>query len=176
MIPECVTVHHEAGNQGFEGVNEYHRQRWLKQFGTEFRSSLGYSIGYHWYWDKRKGWIQGRAEDEEGAHTLDGWNRKSVGVCLQGNYALEALPEDVKAILRAKVDEIRTRWDIPQTAVYGHKELQKSKLTECPAGLMEFVREYRGGDVRALQEQVIALSKKVIKLLVQLRDVLLKKP
>ena len=159
--PICVILHHEAGNNGFDSVNKYHRQKW------NFKSLRGFYAGYTWFLDKRRGWIQAREEDETGAHTI-GWNDKSVGICLQGDYSKEILLKDTKAILKTKVDEIRTRWNIPQTEVYGHKEKQLNKPTECPASLMDFVVEYRKGDKTIIQKQIIALSQKVVALLLKL--------
>ena len=159
MKPIAIIIHHEAGNNGFDSVNEYHRQKW------NFKSLRGFYAGYTWFLDKRRGWIHAREEDETGAHTI-GWNDKSVGICLHGDYSKEILPKNTKAILKTKVDEIRTRWNIPQTEVYGHKE-KATTGTQCPGSLMDFVVEYRGG-IQSLQKQVIELSKKVIELLKKL--------
>jgi len=163
----CVIIHHEAGNNGFASVNEYHRQKW------NFKSSRGFYAGYTWFLDKRRGWVQARAEDEEGAHTI-GWNSKSVGVCLQGDFSKEVLSAETKAILKTKIDEIRTRWNIPQSEVYGHKEKQVGKTTACPTSLMNFVREYRNGVVSVADSEIIELKKQQISLLKKMVELLQK--
>lgn len=162
--PIAIVVHHEAGNNGFGAVNEYHRTKW------NFRSTLGFYIGYQWYYDKQKGWIQGRAETEEGAHTLGGWNRKAVGVCVQGDYSKETLSGEVKKELWDKIEEIRKRWNIPQSEVFGHKELQLSKPTTCPVSLMFFVQSYRNTPNENIVdlERKVGKLQKIVKLLMQL--------
>src|SRR3990167_10224054 len=119
MKPTKISVHTELGNNGFLGVNAYHRGKW-----PHFKSSLGYHIGYQWYWDKITGWHQGRREDEEGAHTV-GHNTDAIGVCLQGDHRYEKPNSEMKAILFAKLDDIRQRWNIDRKDVYGHGELQE---------------------------------------------------
>ena len=54
--PQWVIVHHtgptaydpkaDTSHHTFEDVNEYHRQKW------DFKSSLGYYIGYHYFIEK----------------------------------------------------------------------------------------------------------------------------
>lgn len=129
--PEVIVVHHEAGNQGFDGVNKMHKDKW------NFESELGYFIGYQWYFDKNRGWIQGRAEDEEGAHTLGGWNRKAIGICFQGNYEFESF--EYQEEFKKKIKDIRGRWgDLP---IKMHGELWDTK---CPGeNLKEFIKSFR---------------------------------
>lgn len=76
--PKADTSHHT-----FEQVNEWHRMDpnvWLGYY-----SSLGYSIGYHYFIDKEGKTTQGRAHTDEGAHTK-GHNRTSLGICVAGNF------------------------------------------------------------------------------------------
>ena len=161
--PIAVIVHHEAGNNGFVFVNQFHKDKW------NFKSSLGFYAGYQYYWDKNTGWHQARAEDETGAHTLDGWNTKSVGICMMGNYEREELTDEAKAQLRTKIDEVRARWGIPRHMVFGHFEKQPSKPTACPASIMEFVREYRQGNIlEELQRQVDELKQRLMELIKKL--------
>lgn len=195
MKPIAISIHHEAGNAGFAGVNNWHRKKWnvyktgvlkgqymsdvdARLFGT--LSTLGFYIGYQWYFDKAKGWIQGRAEDEEGAHTLDGWNKKAVGLCLQGYYGQETLDEETKKELWTKIEEIRNRWDIPQDMIKGHKELQLSKPTVCPASLMFFVQSYRNTKLKNVEElklkvKLLTRILKLIKQLAKLKNLLRRK-
>ena len=89
--PELLIIHHTGGtdanpledtsNQTFSGVNEWHRQKW------NFKSSLGYYIGYHYFIDKQGVVTQGRLDTDEGAHTV-GKNLVSLGICLAGNFDL----------------------------------------------------------------------------------------
>src|SRR3990167_2600728 len=62
--PRYIIIHHGAGPLNFEQVNEYHKNKW------GFRSSLGYYIGYQYFISYSGRVYQGRADNEEGAHTL----------------------------------------------------------------------------------------------------------
>lgn len=81
--PEYLIIHHTGGtdlepladtsHHTFEIVDSYHK-------------SLGWGkIGYHYFIDKAGNLTQGRKDNEEGAHTI-GYNTKSLGICLAGNF------------------------------------------------------------------------------------------
>lgn len=154
MKPEAVIIHHEGANNGFNSVNEYHKTRW-----PNFESSLGYWAGYQWFYNKRSGWIQAREEDEEGAHTLGGWNRKSIGVCFQGNYDEE--PFLFERELEEKIKDIRSRWgNLP---VKTHGELWS---TACPGkDLQRVVDAFRDREKVKLLKIIVGLYKKIIELM-----------
>ncbi len=123
--PEYLIIHHCGGsdsnplldtsNQTFEDVNEYHRQKW------DFKSSLGYYIGYHYFIEKDGKMTQGRADTDEGAHTI-GYNLKSLGICLAGNFDVtlptEAQIGSLKWILRDKT----TEYDISMSNIVPHRK------------------------------------------------------
>ena len=100
--PEYLIVHHTGGidsdpladtsHHTFEMVNAWHKHLW------NFRSTLGYYIGYHYFIDKEGKVTQGRADNEEGAHCI-GKNRSSIGICLAGNFdATDPTEKQVKSI------------------------------------------------------------------------------
>lgn len=119
-----IVVHHCGGTdsdpladtseQSFGVVNEYHRQKW------NFRSSLGYYIGYHYYIDKKGKVTQGRADTDEGAHTI-GMNTESIGICLAGNFDVTmptiAQIEALKSLVEKKMEE----YGIPMDKVVPHR-------------------------------------------------------
>jgi len=148
MKPEKIIVHHSASNNGFEVDNNWHKQRW-----PNFISLLGYHIGYQWYWDKEKGWIAGRSESEEGAHTLGGWNRKSIGICLQGNYNKELVTAEESLALSVKLDEIRKRWNLPTSAVEYHGELWPTSC--CGIFLKKEVVRYRNSTGEIQRKELV---------------------
>jgi uncharacterized small protein (DUF1192 family) len=88
--PIVVITHHVGGTDQspladssfatVKDVDEWHKARW-----PEFRSSLGYWVGYHYFIAKDGTVTQTRKHEEEGAHTL-GMNSKSIGVCFAGNF------------------------------------------------------------------------------------------
>lgn len=80
--PEVVITHHalSANHHTHEDVNQWHRERW-----PNFRSRMGYWVGYHYVINRDGTVVQTRHHDEEGAHCL-GMNRSSIGVCFMGNF------------------------------------------------------------------------------------------
>jgi N-acetylmuramoyl-L-alanine amidase len=98
--PEMVIVHHGGGDLDFNGVNEYHRQKW------GFRSSLGYYIGYQKFIEFDGTLYVGRMDSEEGAHTK-GYNRISVGICLQGNMENMKPTERQLKTLKEELDKYK---------------------------------------------------------------------
>ena len=105
--PEYLIIHHEASPvittaHRFSLVNIYHKQRF------NFISSLGYYVGYQYFIEKDGTVKQARADTDEGAHTI-GYNKKSIGICLAGNFSLE-LPsvkqrDALRSLLQGKVNE-----------------------------------------------------------------------
>lgn len=103
--PEYLIIHHTGGTDAnpladtshhtFEIVDDHHRRLW------NFRSSLGHFIGYHYFIDLSGKVTQGRADYDEGAHTR-GMNRKSIGICLAGNFDLADEPS------KAQVEALRS--------------------------------------------------------------------
>ena len=120
--PKNIIIHHEAGNAGFNAVNEYHRQKW------NFLSSLGFYIAYQYYIEKSGKIYQGRRDTEEGAHTR-GWNKNSIGICLQGNFDLEKPNPAQLTSLEGLLNRLKKDYNLKDGDIYGHRE--KSQ-TSCP--------------------------------------------
>src|SRR3972149_4996779 len=80
-----IVIHHTASGRDattLAMVDAWHKARW-----PEFKSSLGFWVGYHYLIGKD--WIkQTRADSEDGAHTY-GFNKDSIGVSLTGNFQTE---------------------------------------------------------------------------------------
>lgn len=115
-VPTKLIVHHTGGsdlnplqdssNFTFEQCDELHKNNPNVNLGHP--SSLGYYIGYHYFIDKTGKTTQGRADTDEGAHTI-GQNLSSIGICLAGNFDF-SLPTDaqinsLKALLLKKMTE-----------------------------------------------------------------------
>lgn len=108
--PKYIIVHHTGGSDAnplqdssgftFDQCNELHKQRF------NFVSSLGWYVGYQYFIDKYGTVKQGRADNEEGAHTI-GLNNSSIGICLAGNFdATMPTPAQITALtnlLKAKM-------------------------------------------------------------------------
>ena len=123
-VPQYLVIHHTGGidanpladssNQTFEIVDAYHKQLW------NFVSSLGHYIGYQYFIDKTGKLTQGRADTDEGAHTI-GYNLKSLGICLAGNF-------DATLPTQAQIDTLKTilsqkslQYSIPLEKIVPHR-------------------------------------------------------
>lgn len=124
-VPKYLIIHHTGGSDinplqdssgfTFEQCNEQHR------LSFNFKSSLNFYIGYQYYIDRFGTVKQGRADDEEGAHTI-GRNNESIGICLAGNFDL-TLPTDVqKAALTDLLKRLSTKWNIPLENIVPHRK------------------------------------------------------
>lgn len=123
--PQYLIVHHTGGTDAnpkedtshhtFEVVNEWHRQVF------NFKSSLGFYIGYHYFIDKTGKVTQGRKDTDEGAHTI-GKNLSSLGICLAGNFDVtKPTTEQVKA-LKALLKAKMTEYGVPLANVVPHRK------------------------------------------------------
>ena len=148
--PEAIIVHHEAGWAGLNGVNILHKQRF------NFRSSLGWYVGYQWYIDTMGKYTQTRADTEEGVHTLGGWNQKAIGICLMGNYET-AYPQQVQLdALDKLLGELQIKHDVPLEKIFYHGELWWTLC--CGKNLKPWVVNYRKFDTTYLQTKVLQLT------------------
>lgn len=123
--PQLLIIHHTGGTDAnpkedtshhtFEVVNEWHKKLW------NFKSSLGFYIGYHYFIDKSGKVTQGRADTDEGAHTV-GKNLTSLGICLAGNFDVtkptKEQVEALKTLLKAKL----TQYGLLKEAVVPHRK------------------------------------------------------
>lgn len=122
--PQYLIVHHTGGtdadpradtsNQKFEVVDDWHRQKW------NFKSSLGHYIGYQYFIDKTGKVTQGRADTEEGAHTI-GKNNSSIGICLAGNFDVTKPTQAQIDALKALLKEKMAQFNIPLANVVPHR-------------------------------------------------------
>lgn len=124
---DYIIVHHTGGtdknpledtsHHTFEIVNEYHKKKW------DFRSSLGFYIGYHYFIGKDGKVTQGRADNEEGAHTK-GQNHH-IGICLAGNFdATDPTQEQIIAA-RDLLERKTVEYNIPEENIVPHRAFAK---------------------------------------------------
>lgn len=147
-IPKWAIIHHcggsdanplmDSSNQTFEDVNAWHRENpntWLGRL-----SSLGYALGYTYFIDKTGKVTQGRADDEQSAHTK-GYNNNewdppenaSIGICLSGNFDFSMPSVEqinaLKLLLRSKM----TEYQIPIENIVPHR---KFAVKSCYGNLL----------------------------------------
>lgn len=116
--PKYLIVHHTGGtdtdpladtsNHTFAIVDEWHKQKgWGK-------------IGYHYFIDKQGVLTQGRADNEEGAHTI-GYNLQSLGICLAGNFDA-TMPTEAQIVTLRNLLAVKTKqYAIPLENIVPHR-------------------------------------------------------
>lgn len=98
-------------------------------------------IGYHFVIDPYGKVFQGRELKYQGAHAYGDNNIQNIGVCLIGNFDEERPTEAALTSLRKMLDEMRSDYKIPRSAVFTHKDL---KNTVCPGKyLAPWVAKYK---------------------------------
>jgi len=119
-----LIIHHTASSRDkttLRAINSWHKKRW-----PNFKSSLGYYIGYHYVIGKD--WIkQTRKWGEEGAHCYG--HNKGIGISLTGNFETEEPNEYQWTELKKLVVGLMAEFHLKEGDVYLHKELS---ATLCP--------------------------------------------
>lgn len=83
-------------------------------------------MGYNYFIAKDGTIYSGRDELQCGAHTQD-YNTSGMGICCEGDYTTETMPEAQKAALIELIKDIRKRYgNLP---IKGHRDLN---ATSCP--------------------------------------------
>lgn len=93
----------------------------------DWHKSKGWcGIGYHYFVDKTGEVYQGRPVEYIGAHAGNN-NGDSIGICFEGNFEIEEMPEAQKNAGRLLVETLKQRYSI--TKIQRHSEVN---ATACP--------------------------------------------
>lgn len=150
---EFIILHHAAASEAsVTTVHVWHINRgWA-------------GIGYHYYVRKDGSIYRGRPEDTIGAHT-EGYNSRSIGICAEGNFEVEAMPDVQKQAIIELLRELKQRY--PNVQIKRHKDFAN---TACPGrnypfndiieGVEKMVLKVgsRGEEVKKLQENLNRLG------------------
>ena len=113
---DYIVLHHVGANGSFtpEQIHAEHlRKGWR-------------GIGYNFY-VRRDGTIyRGREENAAGGHT-EGYNNASIGICFEGNFEVETMPDAQKKAGQELIAYLTTKY--PSAKVVRHKDLN---ATACP--------------------------------------------
>ena len=113
--PTKLVYHHTAiRNISPEDINKLHKNKGWK------------GIGYHYYIRKDGTIYKGREDDAEGSH-VKGYNKESIGICVEGNFEEEYLSDEQIESLKKLSLYICLKYNIKD--ILPHKELGK---TLCP--------------------------------------------
>ena len=141
--PEYIIIHHSATKDGvnpdWEAIRKYH----IEVNGWQ-------DIGYHLGLEEIHGKLflkHGRKLWDIGAHA-QGFNERSIGICLVGNYDQSILSIAKKEFLAKIVSLLLDVYDIPVSRVLGHWETYVLRglpiAKSCPGNniKMDELREY----------------------------------
>lgn len=141
---DAIIIHHTASpasSTTLEDVDAWHKAR---GFRWEHGGKAGH-IGYHYlvtFLHERAEVQRGRPLDIQGAHTLGGWNSRSIGVCVAGSYehvGWHGVPLDQRRVLLDLLGSLCIQYDLWPEHVLGHREAQPGH-TVCPGFDPEAVR------------------------------------
>lgn len=116
-----IVLHHSAtSSETVEQIHAYHLKKgWA-------------GIGYHFYVRKDGRVYRGRPENTVGSHA-SGNNNDSVGVCFEGNFEKEEMPETQKTAGKELVAYLKGKYGVGK--VQRHKEVGN---TACPGKYFPF--------------------------------------
>lgn len=116
-------------------------------------------IGYNYFVAKDGTIYEGRTEFQCGAHT-EGYNTSGMGICCEGNYQVETMPDAQKKSLVELLKDLRSRYgNIP---IKGHKHFN---ATSCPGDkfpLDEIVAAVEGKETEVKKEVAKATEKQEV--------------
>lgn len=124
-----IILHHAAGYGSVEDINRFHLGKGWNGIAYNFYVRLDGSV-----W-KGKGW--GAVGGHTGGRDTDGigWSEKSVGICAEGNFETNSMPQDQENAIVALLAMALTRY--PNAKVVGHRDVNP---TACPGRNYPFER------------------------------------
>jgi N-acetyl-anhydromuramyl-L-alanine amidase AmpD len=148
---DYLVLHHaEATSATVQDIHQWHLENgWA-------------GIGYHYYIRKDGSIYRGRPRNTIGSHCL-GHNYNSIGICAEGNYMNEYMPDAQKQAIIALCQELLTIY--PNVEVVGHRDLMS---TSCPGTNYPFVEiksSINGNPVNYNPQQWIADMQKSLNVL-----------
>lgn len=137
-----IILHHRAGNGDVQSIHNTH----LKN---------GWSgIGYHFYVRKDGSVYRGRPVNVVGAHTTN-YNSISIGVCFEGNFESETMPEVQIKAGQELVVYLKNLY--PSAEVKRHKDFNS---TACPGKNFPFEKIKKGEMTMTVNEAKEIIKKK----------------
>lgn len=114
LTTHCITHHAAWENCTLEQIHQAHLARGWR------------GIAYNYFIRKDGTIYQGRPENEQGGHTV-GMNHCSIGICFEGNFENEWMPQAQMEAGQKLIANIKSRY--PEIIVGKHKDYS---ATACP--------------------------------------------
>ena len=133
--PTRIIYHHSelSSPHDIEDVRLWHTAPKLKNEEKKIPGKIygnGWDdVGYHWFIGKNGLLQKGRGELIAGAHCY-GYNRSSIGICLEGNMDVEEWTKEQMLIFLRLSKDLFGRYPITIEKVGGHREYGSPKT--CP--------------------------------------------
>ena len=118
---DTIVLHHaDASSCTAKDIHWWHiKQGWC-------------GIGYHYFVNKQGVIFKGRPDDVIGSHAK-GFNSTSIGICFEGKYNKEIMPEAQIQAGKELVEYLKQKYNISKVKM--HKDLM---ATDCPGNLFPF--------------------------------------
>ncbi len=132
MKVEYLIIHHSATKDGrtndWKAIKNYH-----------ININKWNDVGYHYGIEKINDSYtiqKGRSESIPGAHTKEqNMNKRSLGICVVGNFDLQEPPERAFYLLVALCTQLCKKYKLSSNKIRPHNEFNKSKT--CPGLKMD---------------------------------------
>jgi len=156
-MKQIIVVHHTVSSRDktkVKDIDDWHQIRW-----PNFKSSLGYFVGYHFVITGDGTLTQTRRMSEQGAHCPP--NKGRIGVVLTGNFEEEKPSKAQLTSLQNLLEKLNKQGI---TEIYGHNHFSK---TLCPGRhLSKWIKMYKK---ISIIKKLINLYKKLYKKLLGLK-------
>lgn len=166
-----VLLHHsgisnQVNSNQLKAINKYHKSLW------NFKSSLGYYIGYHYFISKKGKVTQTRADKDVGAHCYhQNMNHNSLGICMQGNFDIEKPePKQIYA-LRDLLRRLVRQNSLNKNKIMFHNQYTN---TACPGKQLDlnFIRSLVSKNVIPEIEEKVDNKEEILKLLEKIKQLI----
>lgn len=141
MNPKYILIHHSYTEDGrtvsWNAIRNYH-------VNVCKYKAVAYHYGIELV-DSHYEILKGRMDNEEGAHCI-GFNDKSIGICLIGNFDSVSPNEEQLKLLKKLVNSLQEIYGIPTINVIGHwqsYELRHVPVEKSCPGLKFSMSKFR---------------------------------
>ena len=115
---EYLIIHHTGGTDANPLADTSHH---TAKIVDEYHKSKGWDgIGYNYFIEKDGKTVIGRNIEKTGAHTI-GYNDKSIGICLAGNFDATLPTLAQEKALTILLNELRIKYQIPVQKIVPHR-------------------------------------------------------